>query len=252
MKVSHFLVLAGASTLLAISLSGASARADQLSGTVGSVNLDGRKLVVTEKATDKNIAVSVTLQTTITTAAGRPLSLKNLKRGDGVGIMHNAGVAQAIVVNQAALVGVVSTLDIDGKKLVVTEQGTDRDIDVVINPQTTIETTGGKVYVLKDLKMGDGVSVTYDGGDVTKVLVSVKPAELTGHVKSISADLKSLIMTEIGTNVDVKVAVTPRTTIVTNQGKTMDLKDLKKGDGVGIEHEASVASRIVVNVVPAR
>lgn len=59
-------------------------------------------------------------------------------------------------------------------------------------------------------------------------------------------------MTEKVTDKNIDVSVTPQTTIVTSQGKTMDLKDLKKGDGVGIAHDASIASRIVVNVAPAR
>jgi len=246
------LVSAGAGALLAIALAGAPARAQQLAGTINSVDLDGRKLVVTEKVTDKNIDVSVTPQTRIVTAQGQPLTLKVLKRGDGVGITHNGGVAALIVVNQAALLGVVSTIDIDGKKLVVTETGTNREIDVALNPQATIETTGGKMYKLKDLKTGDGVSVVYVGSNVTKILVNVKPSELTGHVKSVAADLKSLVVSDAESGSDVKVIVTPQTAIVTGQGKTMELKDLKKGDGVGIAHDSSVASKIVVNVAPAR
>src|SRR4051794_33213734 len=116
MRMTRNLVSAGAGALLAIALAGAPARAQQLAGTINSVDLDGRKLVVTEKVTDKNIDVSVTPQTRIVTAQGQPLTLKVLKRGDGVGITHNGGVAALIVVNQAALLGVVSTIDIDGKK----------------------------------------------------------------------------------------------------------------------------------------
>jgi Cu/Ag efflux protein CusF len=236
----------------AVLLSGLSARADQLAGTVKSVDLDGRKLVVAEQTTDKNIDVSVTSQTTIVTEGGQPLSLKYLKRGDGVGISLVNGTAATILVNQAPLFGVVTTIDVDGKSLVVTEKGTDREIQVAIKPQTTIETTKGKVSALKDLKTGDGLSITFAGDEARKVLVNVKPAELTAHVKSVAADLNSLIVTEIGSKTDVKVAVTPQTTIVTSEGKTMELKELKKGDGVGIAHEGSVASKIVVNVAPAR
>jgi len=249
--MSRSVVSAGAGAVLAIALAAAPARADQLAGIVNSVDLDGRKLVVTEKVTDKNIDIAVTPQTTIVTSQGRPLTLKVLKRGDGVGISHVGGVAATVVVNQAALRGVVSTVDIDGKKLVVTETGTNRDLDVALNSQSMIETTGGKAYKLKDLKSGDGVSITYAGSDVAKVLVNVKPPELTGHVKSVAADLKSLVVSDLENGVDVKVIVTPETVIATGQGKTMELKDLKKGDGVGIVHNASVASKITVNVAPA-
>jgi len=250
--MSRTLVSAGAGAVLVIALAGATARADQLVGIVTSGDLDGEKLGVTEKGTDKNVDVSVIPQTTIVTSQGQPLTLKNLKRGDGVGITHIGGVASVGVVNQAALFGVVSTIDLDGKKLVVTEKGTNREVEVALNPQSVIETTGGKVYKLKDLKTGDGLSVTYAGSDVTKVLVNVKPTELTGHVKTVAADLKSLIVTDVESGMDVKVIVTPQTAIVNGRGQTMELKDLKKGDGVGIAHDASVASKIVVNVAPAR
>ena len=44
--------------------------------------------------------------------------------------------------------------------------------------------------------------------------------------------------------------ISPDTTIVTVTGKKIELKDLKKGDGVGISHVNSVASKVVVNVKP--
>ena len=58
-----------------------------------------------------------------------------------------------------------------------------------------------------------------------------------------------LIVTELGSDVTVTVAITPKTRIVSNAGKTLSMNDLKKGDGVGIAHQASVASLIVVNPV---
>lgn len=57
-------------------------------------------------------------------------------------------------------------------------------------------------------------------------------------------------MTETGTSTDVTVAITPTTSMVTTQGKKIELKELKKGDGVGISHTNSVASKVIVNVKP--
>jgi len=56
-------------------------------------------------------------------------------------------------------------------------------------------------------------------------------------------------VTELGNHVDVTVAITPNTKIVSATGKTLGMNDLKKGDGVGISHDASVASMVVVNPV---
>ncbi len=253
MKSRCFLVLTWAGVLVALGLTTSSARAAVgLTGVISSVDVEGRKLVVTPSGTEKNMTVMVTDQTQITTAQGQPLRLADLKRNDTVGIAHRDGVATSVVVNQAPLMGIVSTIDADGKKLVVTENGTNRDVTVPITDRTAILTSAGKAIELKDLKSGDGVGITYSGPFVTRIAVNSKPTELTGHVKEVGADMKSLVVTEIGTGTDVKVAITPSTTIVTGQGKTLSLKDLKKGDGVGIAHEASVASKIVVNAAPAR
>jgi hypothetical protein len=241
-----------ASAAVWLALAGGRAWGEQLVGVVNSVDTQAAKLVVVEKATDRTVDVTVMPQTTIVTGSGRSVTLRTLKKGDGVGIAHTGGVAAKIVVNQAPLLGVVDAVDLDAKTFVVDQQGTDREIKVHILPATTLESAGGKLYHLKNLKSGDGVRVDYDGEDVAKVVVNPKPTELTAHVKSVAADLKSLVVTEAGTDAEVRVIVTPDTSIVTAEGKTMDLKQLKKGDGVGIAHEASVASKIVVNPAPAR
>jgi len=242
----------GCALALVVSVFGGNrACADQLVGVVKSVDTQGQKFVVIEQTTDRALDIGVTPNTAITSSGGRPLTLKGLRKGDGVGIAHVDGIATAVTVNQAPLLGVVESVDLDGKVLLVDEKETHRDIKVALLPETTIETAGGKIYAFKDLKSGDGISVIYDGENVAKVLVNVKPDELTGHVKSVAADLKSFVVTEIDTKADVKVAVTPDTVIVTGEGKTMALKDLKKGDGVGIAHRASVASKVVVNAAPA-
>ena len=250
MKVRTAFLLGWAAALGLTATAVGSARGDQLVGVVKSVDAQGRKFVVIEKATDDKVDIAVTPATTIVTENGRPIVIKHLKKGDGVGITYVNGVATAIVVNQGPLLGVVEKVDLDDKSFVVEEKDTGRDVKIALADDTTIETAGGKVYKLKDLKSGDGVSVIYDGEDVAKVTVNVKPPELAGHVKSVAADLKSIVVTELGTKKEVRVEITPNTAIVTSDGKTMNLEDLKKGDGVGIAHDASIASKIVVN--PAR
>ena len=252
MNARRSFVSACAGALLALGLWGAPASAQGLSGIVRSVDEEGRKLVVRPTGTDKDVDVSVGDQAQIVTHRGRSMLLKDLRKGDGVGIARSGDVATRIVVRQGTLQGVVSTIDPDGKKLVVTESGTDKEVEIPVLDKTPIVTTAGKAVGLKGLKTGDGVGVSYDGSQVDKIVVSVKPEELTGHVKEVAADRKSIVINEIGSKAEVRVAVTPKTTILTAEGKTLELKDLKKGDGVGIAHEASVASKIVVNAAPPR
>jgi Cu/Ag efflux protein CusF len=148
------------------------------------------------------------------------------------------------------LAGVVNSVDLDGKKLVVTPTGKEKPVDVTVNDQTVIQTTGGKALALKELKTGDGLGIAHSSGLASRIVVNVKPSELTGHVKSIGANLKTFVVTETGTTTDVTVAVTNDTSIVSTVGKKIELKELKKGDGVGISHVNSVASKVVVNVKP--
>jgi Cu/Ag efflux protein CusF len=148
------------------------------------------------------------------------------------------------------LAGVVSSIDLEGKKIVVTPTGKEKPVDVTVNDQTVIQTPHGKKLALKELKTGDGLGISHTAGVASKIVVNVKPDELTGHIKSIGANLKTFVVTETGTSTDVTVALSADTTIVTTAGKKIEMKELKKGDGVGISHVNSVASKVVVNVKP--
>ncbi len=168
-----------------------------------------------------------------------------------VGILFSLALRSAHASQVEQLSGVVSSVNLDARKIVVTPTAKDKDVEVVVNDQTVMTTQDGKTTVLlKDLKPGDGLGIAHTGGVASKILVAFKPSELTGHVKTIGSNLKTFVVTETGTTTDVTVAVTPETTIISTDGKKMDLKDLKKGDGVGISHLNSVASKVVVNVKP--
>jgi hypothetical protein len=224
-------------------------RADDLSGVVVSVEVAGKKIVVMEQATSRPVDIGFVDRAVIQTTSGLPLQVQNLKRGDRVGIVYTGGRATRVVVNQVPLKGVVSSTDLRGEKMVVTEEGTNRDIDVVMSPATRLETTAHEPIALKDVKTGDGIGVVFSGAAPIEIRIDKKPPELTGHIKSIGGDMRSLIVTELGTDADVTVAISPKTRIVSKAGKTLGMNDLRKGDGVGIAHHASVASLIVVNPV---
>jgi len=224
-------------------------RADDLTGVVVSVEVAGKKVVVLDQATSQPRDVLFVDQADIRTNTGQPLKLYNLKRGDRVGIVASGGVATRVVVNQAPLKGVVSNIDLRDQKVTVTEDVTNRDIAVDLTPTTRIESTRNEQVALKDVKTGDGITVVYSGVTPREVVINSKPPEVKGHIKSIAADLQSIIVTELGTKADLTLAVNPQTTIVSNTGKTMKMNDLHKGDGVGIAHNSSVASLIVVSPV---
>jgi hypothetical protein len=161
----------------------------------------------------------------------------------------SGGDSFAVATDQLA--GIVSSVDVDGKKIVVTPTGQEATTEVLVNDQTEITTEGGNPFALKDLKPGDGLGIAHSGGKAVKILVAVKPAELTGHVKSVKTDSSTFVVTETGTTTDITVKIAKETSIVDVKGKKLELKELKKGDGVGLTHYNSVATKVIVNVKPS-
>ena len=158
----------------------------------------------------------------------------------------SARVSMAAPAEQVS--GIVHSVDVDGKKLVVTPTGQETTTEVTVSDQTEITTEAKNAYSFKDLKAGDGVGIVSNGGVATKIVVAVKPSELTGHIKTVKKDAKTFVVTETGSTTEVTVAITKDTSIVDTKGKKLELKDLKKGDGVGISHFNSVATKVLVNV----
>jgi len=259
MKRFRSFVPALAGVLVAFGVTAAPApAAAQLTGFVKSVDTDANKLIVTETGTGTDYPIAVNGQTQVLTATGKSLTLKDLRKGDGLAVTHLGGVATKIVAEQARLVGLVKSVDPEAKKLILKETGakgepgTGKDLTMTVDDQAAITTADGKAIKLGDLKEGDSVSIAHAGDLAQKIEVNIKPDELTGFVKSVGADLKTFVVTLTGGKEDVTVAINDQTSIVTTEGKTLKIKDLKEGDGVGIAHTASVAKKIVVNVKPPR
>src|SRR5262249_4428547 len=123
---------------------------------------------------------------------------------------------------------------------------------VPVTAQTPIWSASGQPVAPRTLKSGDGVLVLYAVQGVARIVINPKPAELTAFIKSVGGDMRSLLVTEVGTNANYKVVVTPETEVVNSQGKSLEMKDLHTGDGVGIAYTKGVASKIVVAPTPAR
>jgi len=230
----------------------------QLTGHVKSVDTTANSLVVTQTGTGTEHVIGVPAQTVVVTREGKPLTLKDIRKGDGLSITFVGGVASRIVAEQGRLVGTVKSVDPDAKTLVIREtvpkgeERTGKDPILTIDDRTMITTTDGKPIKFVDLKEGDGVSIAHAGDLAQMIEVRVKPDELIGIVKSVGADLKTFVVTRTGTNQNFTVSVNPETVIETSEGKTLKLKELKEGDGVGVAHTSGVALKIVVAVKPQR
>jgi len=247
--------LAGALLVLGVATRPAVA---QLKGNVKSVDTTANRLVVTETGTGAEHTIAVPVQATIVTPSGRALMFKDLRQGDGLAVTHVGGVASRILAEQARLVGTVKSADPEAKRLVIRETvprgdtGTAKDVILTIDDRTTIENPEGKAVKFGDIKAGDGVSIVHAGDLAQRIETTVKPDELTGFVKSVGANLKTVVVTQTGTNTEYTIAIDPETVIETTEGKTLNIKELKEGDGVGISHVSAVAKRIRVAVKPQR
>ena len=251
MKTSRSLSPTLAGALLALGVATASAQfAVQLKGHVQSVDRDANRLVVKQTGTGEEVPVTVNQQTQVVTTADKVVTLRDLTKGDGVVVTQSGGVATRIVVNPAPLKAVVKSVDPGARSLVVVRSEGDADLAFSLGDVATIVTKEGKTLKVADLKQGDNVTITRDGKVAQRVEVVPKLQEITGHVKSIAANYKTFEVIEIGTKRGITVAVDEDTKIENSEGKSLTIKDLKVGDGVGIAHEASVARRIKVNLQP--
>jgi hypothetical protein len=90
-------------------------------------------------------------------------------------------VAMALVVVPAIaaeLIGTVKSVDADAKKITVTEKGTDKSVDIVVNDKTVFEKASGEKYPdkydLAKLKTGRGLKVTHENGVASKIVLEAK------------------------------------------------------------------------------
>jgi hypothetical protein len=89
-----------------------------------------------------------------------------------VSVSLAAGAASA-----GELLGKVKSVDVDGKKVVVTEKDTAKDVEVAINSSTTWVNSKGKSpkkFDLGRLKAGSTVEVALDGAVASKVSIKAK------------------------------------------------------------------------------
>lgn len=100
-------VLRGISTaLVALAVAVVPALAEELSGTIKSVDVDAKKIVVTATEGGRDVEITVNNQTVAENAKGKVLkkfNLKRLKTAGKVDVTHENGVASKIVLKKGAL-----------------------------------------------------------------------------------------------------------------------------------------------------
>jgi hypothetical protein len=195
--------------------------------------------------------VALDPQVPITSRAGDPFAGTDLKPGGGVAIVLNGPEAAKVVMSPPPRRGFVKSINLDKQSLTLNELNTEREATVPLADQASILSADGRSLALKDLKPGDGLAVTMDGDVASRIDVNVKLPSMAGQIKSISGNLRSFVVEDLNTNKDITVGVNDDTAIVTKEGKTLRMSDLKDGDGVGVTiGKGGVADQVVVNPKP--
>ena len=72
----------------------------------------------------------------------------------------------------AELMGTVKSVDIEGKKILITEKDTDKDVEVTVTEDTEYETPKKKMknYDLAKIKKGTMVEVTHEDAKASKIV----------------------------------------------------------------------------------
>jgi nucleoid-associated protein YgaU len=91
------------------------------------------------------------------------------------------------------LIGRITAVNIDAKKLTVKEKGTDKDIEVIVNDETVVEKGKGKSGKVNLEKMqkavekskdGIPVEITHDKGTASKIVYKNMPKKKADTPKS--------------------------------------------------------------------
>jgi len=92
----------------------------------------------------------------------------------GLATLSVASLVLIVPALAAELTGTIKSVDVEAKKIVVTPKDGDKDVDVTVNTETTVENAKGKVvkkFSLDRLKAGGTIDVTHENGVASKVVL---------------------------------------------------------------------------------
>jgi hypothetical protein len=96
-------------------------------------------------------------------------------------LASTAGLMALIVLAGAALAaelkGTVKEVDTEAKKVIVTEAGTDKEVEVTVNDETEILDEEGEAIELSEVMTGATVEVTHEGGTASKIQLTEEEPE---------------------------------------------------------------------------
>jgi hypothetical protein len=156
-------------------------------------------------------------------------------------------VAAAVAIEAAAaedLVGTVKAVDTTSGVVVVTPDGSDREVRVSVSDRTTIERPDEGRLELAELAPGTPVIVR-ERPVASEILVE---EEFVGVVKAVDPGRRRLVLADRGHDREVELKATDRTSVVTpaEADGLGSLADLVPGASVAVVHANGLATRIAV------
>ena len=159
-----------------------------------------------------------------------------------------AGAAMPLVIASRAsaeeVVGIVKSVDIGKRTIVLRPADTDQDVPITLGTQTVIVASSKSPIKLADLRPGMPVIVN----ERTVAAEIVVEEELTGTLTSVAAEGREFVLSDNQANRAIALKTSEGTSVATGTGKgsARDLADLELGTPVSVVHANGYATTVSV------
>ena len=171
--------LVGAALAMALAGPIGSARGDDLTGTVKSINHETKTVVVTQDGTGRDVSVKVMPSTAIEVHGEQGIDLEHLEEGAQVTV-HDDVVAAAITVSNE-IVGTIKSFDSAGNVLTIEEVGQAEPMPLNLTSATVVDHIDGGEFTAADMRPGQLVTVVQSRGVPTRVTVEDAAPGMVGE-----------------------------------------------------------------------
>ncbi len=206
--------------------------------TVEDIAIDGEKVSITISSADsKYNGQSYPVASTVKVKkSNNDAELSSIYKGDKVTLTLRYGEITDIVATStyATANGVIESILIAAQPaMTVKVDGKAKTYQIPLDCAITVNSKEGSIY---DFRVGDSVSITTQSNAITKIATTTGAVNIEGGVTGVVAAVNSnygFISIMVGSNeYPVTVFKNAKTTFITSDGKSVDMKSIKPGDTV--------------------
>jgi hypothetical protein len=143
------------------------------------------------------------------------------------------------------VVGIIKSINVQNRTIVLRPTDTDKDIPVALGARTVIVAPHQSPIKLADLRPGMPVIVN----ERTLAAEIVVEEELIGTLKSVASEGEEFVLLEKSDNREIALKTSDRTSVAssTGRGGAKDLADLEPGELLSVAHAGGYATSISVH-----